>query len=40
MGEFTEQVEPRTLLSIYKENIGMTGTHIGYDTSIVVHVPF
>ena len=32
--EFTEQVEPRTLLVHFiRENIGMTGTHIGCDTS-------
>ena len=32
--EFTEQVEPRTLLVHFiRENIGMTGTHIGCDSS-------
>ena len=32
--EFTEQVEPRTLLVHFiRENIGMTGTHIGCDIS-------
>ena len=32
--EFTEKVEPRSLLVHFiRENIGMTGTHIGCDTS-------
>ena len=32
--EFTREVEPRTLLVHFiRENMGMTGTHIGCDTS-------
>jgi len=32
--EFTKEVEPRTLLVHFiREDIGMTGTHIGCDTS-------